>query len=293
MRRLVSAQQLAEVFTSALNAKLSPRRPTITTVAHAGNWKALYPKLQKIFPRAQLPHGARHSVVLCSKEASYLNHTGLAGALQFKESLRRMLRGDPNVVTFDTQKIDCLRSSPECIGNLVPPGQGLILFFRDEIDAVIAAYLGSQKSSLDWRPQTVCPSSVSVIATHLSAAILREEFEFVASRVTDNERDTLNTIKAEVFEDAAPEIEGLFLEGSFGAEKLRTVARRKIVVALLKVTTPGYSLKSGRDPIEFFRETLSEKFVRHQLPVGCLNDVSPNLSFVVKSQKRFSELRLA
>jgi hypothetical protein len=289
----VSNQQLADVFTSAWNTDVPIERPRIITVSHAGNWKALYPKLQETFPGVQLSYGARSAVVLCSLGASYLSQTGPAGALQFKESARQMLRDEARVVVFDAQKIDCLRSYPACMGDLVTSGQTAILFFREAIDAAIAGYLASQKHALDWRPQTVCPSSVSVVATKLSAAIARDEFEGVTGTVTDSERQTLETMKDELFGAIAPEIEDLFLEGSFGVEKLRTFARRKIVVALLKVTTPGYSVKSGDDPIEFFRKMLSEKFLRYDLPVGCLNDVSPNLSYVVKSQKRFSELRLS
>jgi hypothetical protein len=101
----------------------------------------------------------------------------------------------------------------------------------------------------------------------------------------------MSLIQRDVAQALAPEIEDCFLEGSFGIPRLRELARRKIASALLRETTPSYSVKSGQDPVSFFHEFLSEKFARHELPVAFVSEVSPNLSFVVKSQKRFSELR--
>jgi hypothetical protein len=288
----VSNRQLAEVVSNVLGTAVSPRRATVVTVSHAGNWKALYPILNEKFPRVRLSYGVRCPVVVGAREASYLKKTGTAGAVQFKASARRLLRDDARVLIFDAQKIDCLRSNPGCMSDVVRPGQAAAILFREGVDAAVSEYLAGGQHTLDWQPLTVCPSSVSVVATKLSAAIVREAYEQVAAIVTDAERESLEAMKSELFADIAPEVEDLFLEGSFGAEKLRASAQRKIAVVLLRVTTPSYSTKSGQDPVAFFHEILSEKFIRHDLPVGCVSDVSPNLSFVVKSQRRFSELRL-
>jgi hypothetical protein len=288
----MSNNQLEGVFSHALDIDIPDERPRVITVSHVGNWKALYPTLQEKFPGVRLSYGARYPVVLCSREALYLKQIGPAGVLQFKESVHRMSCYDGKIFIFDAQKIDFLRSNSRCMDDIATLRHVAMLFFREAIDPAISGYLASQKHVLDWQPKTVCPTSVSVIATKLSASILRDEFDRVARIVTVGERKTLETIKDELFEAVGPETEDLFLEGSFGVKKLREFARRKIVIALLRVTTPSYSVKSGRDPVEFFREVLSEKFIRHELPVGYVNDVSPNLSFVVKSQRRFSELRL-
>jgi hypothetical protein len=98
-------------------------------------------------------------------------------------------------------------------------------------------------------------------------------------------------MRRELFETVAPDIEDHFLERSFGVPKLRELARRKVVTALLKATVPPFSSRSGTDPVAYFRDELAAKFELHELPVTYLNDVSPNLSFVIKMKKRSSELQ--
>jgi hypothetical protein len=284
--------QLDKAFFDALQLELSPERPTIVSIAHAGNWKALYPAIQEKLPKLQLSFGARYPVVIGGEDLFYLKQTGAAGAVEFKQSVRRLLRDHERILVFETQKIRLLLSNPACIGDFMMPGHSATLFFRDIVDSRIAGYLARQKGSINWRTQTISPSSISVLVTELSAGIVREEFTQVAAIVTVDERETLDAMRGELLESVAPEVEDHFLEDSFGVPKLREFARRKIAIALLRITIPSYSLKSGRDPIEFFREHLYDKFIRHDLPVGYVSEVSPNLSFVVKSQKRFSELRL-
>jgi hypothetical protein len=286
----VLGRQLAEVFSAALGLELPSEKPTVVTVAHSGNWKAIYPTVRDSFPALSLAAGTQFPVVFGGDAAFYLQRMGPAGAVEFKHGVRQLLAQHDRIFVFETQKIECLQSNPGCISDVMMPGRSATLFFRDAIPSTIAKYLNGLKASLDWHPETICPSSVSVLATKLVAGILCEEFVRVAALITAPEREVLDTMKDPVFNSVAPELEDLFFESSFGAGKLREMARRKLAIALLRVTTPPYSLKSGRDPVQFFRDELAHKFLRHGLPIGAVSEVAPNLSFVVKSQKRFSEL---
>jgi hypothetical protein len=284
--------QLSETFSNALKFKPSIERPTIISVANAGNWKDLYPTIRRRLPNIRLDPGARYPVVFGGDEALYLKQLGVAGAAQFKQSVRQLLQDHERIFVFETQKIQCLQTNPACIGDLVTAGRSATLYFRDDVDPSIANYLRSRGAAIDWHKQSVSDDSVSVVATKLSARIMSDEFEQVAAIVTADERATLENMRTELFNLLAPEIEDRFLEGSFGAPKLREFARRKVASALLKATVSPFSTKSGKDPIDFFREELAKKFELHDLPLAYISEISPNLSFVVKSQKRFAKLRL-
>jgi hypothetical protein len=285
-------RHLAEAFSHALAFSSGVDRPSVVTVAHAGNWKAIYRTILDTFPNLKLASGTRHPFVFGRDEAFYLERMGPAGALQFKQGVRDLLAKNTRLFFFDTQKIECLRNNPGCMGDLLKPGHCAAFFFRGAVPATISKYLAGQKHALDWTPQSVDPDSISVMTIKLAAGILTEEYQQVSALVSDSDREVLDAMKDELFDTIAPELEDLFFESSFGAGKLREMARRRIAITLLRVTTPPYSTKSGRDPVQYFQEHLAEKFARHNLPVAAVAEIAPNLSFVVKSRRRFSELRL-
>lgn len=291
----VSETSITATFSGALAARHSPDKPKVISISGTGNWKSLYPSIKKAFstnPNFKLDHGARYPVVFGGDEPIYLKQMGVAGAAQFKANVRAILQDHDRVFVFETQKIDCLRLNPACIMDLLEPNKTATLYFRGEIDPRIWNYLENQAESIVWEKQAVCKSSLSVIATNVSESILAEEFQRVAERLTEDEANVLRRLKDDLFETLAPEIEDHFLEETTaGAPKLRELAYRRIAVALLKQTTPAYSPKSGIDPIEFFRDELANKFVLHGLPASYVSEVSPNLSYVVKSTRRFAELR--
>src|SRR5262249_40363694 len=156
---------------------------------------------------------------------------------EFKHGVRQLLAEHDRIFVFETQKIECLQSNPGCISGLMTPGRSATLFFREAIPSTIAKYLNGIKASLDWHPETICSSSISVLETKLAAGIVGEEFVRVAALITGPEREILDAIKDAVFNSVAPELEDLFFESSFGAGKLRKMARRKVAIALLRVTT--------------------------------------------------------
>lgn len=287
------ALELAESFANALAEPVSSDRPTVITVCNVGNWKALQPAVQAAFRDIEFDVGVRHPVVFGGSSPVYLNKPGSAGAAQFKDNVRQVLEHRERIVVFDAQKIECLNSNPACIGDLIGPGQIAALYFRDSFHPAIGNYLFDCRDDVKWINREVSDDSLSIIATKISAMILSDEFASVARVVTQSERQVLDDMKCELLRSLAPDVEDNFLEGSSGVPKLREFARRKIASALLKATTPSFSVKSGRDCLDFYREELAAKFERHGLPSCYLSEISPNLSFVLKKQsKRLAEVRL-
>jgi hypothetical protein len=282
--------QLAEIFSRSLQAKSPSPRASIVTVAYAGNWKALYPIIREKLPRVRLDLGARNPVVFGQDEAHYLRQMGPGGVVEFKQHVRQLLQDHDAISVFEAQRIHCLEANPECISDLVQPGRSAALYFRGAVGPRFLRFLQGRIDVIDLQSLSVSESSVSVVATRLSAGILNDEFDRVVDVVTVDERRALMDMRGELFDSIAPEIEDHFLERSFGVPKLRELARRKVVTALLKATVPPFSSKSGTDPIDYFKDELAAKFELHSLPLTYLNDVSPNLSFVIKTKKRSADL---
>lgn len=283
---------LSDAFLYAFDQPHCPDTADVLCFENAGNWKAIFPTIEKKLPKLRFEAGVRYPVVFGEDERVYLRQLGLAGIRQFKQNVNELLQANQRVFVFDAQKIECLVNNPSCVDDLIAPGRSIALFFRDGIDRGVSDYLRRKSNLLRFDSHSVADTSMSVIATRLSYQVLIESFKVLASELDGSEREALAQIRDDFVSDVAPELEDHFIEGSFGVGKLRELARRKIVSAVLKETTPAYSVKSGRDPIEFFRKELLERFKRYDLPVGYLSEVSPNLSFVVKSNKRFSELRI-
>jgi hypothetical protein len=279
---------LRDIFERALELEPSSSRSTVISVSNAGNWKALFPIIRERLPDVRIEPGTPYPLLIGQNESCYLRKRGSAGSAEFKKA-SRLLKDEQNIVFFDAQRIHCLASDPRCISEFITRGRVVAFFFRNEISETLASYLRT-RDDVDWQEKFVSDDSISIVATRLSGSILCDEFKKVSSIVTAAERAALENLRDALLESLAPEIEEQFLERDFGVARLRKTARRKIASALLRATTPSYSIKSNKDPIEFFREELSEKFSLHDLPLAYVSEASPNLSYVIKSQKRFSEL---
>jgi hypothetical protein len=283
--------QLSEIFEQTLELEPSNSRSTVISVSNAGNWKALVPIIREKLPNIKIDPRTPYPIVIGQSYSCYLRKRGMAGMKEFKKA-SQLLKDNDKVVVFDAQRIQCLQSDPGCVGELIALGRITTFYFRSSMCKNLAGYLRSRED-VDWQEKFASDDSISIVATKLSSSILRDEFKKVCSIVTADERAVLESMRAELLETLAPEIEEQLLDRNFGVPKLKETARRRIASALLRATTPSYSIKSNRDPIEFFREELSQKFSFHELPVAYLNEASPNLSYVIKSQKRFGELHLA
>lgn len=281
---------LSATFNEAASLKPIGNRPTIVSVAGAGNWKTLYPAIQAEMPKVRFNSGKRAPVLVGTKTTIYLSEPGDRGADQFHEGVRRLLRHGDRIFVFDAQLIECVSLKPSCVHGLLGPGNTAALFFRGKPSSGFSSYFKSQSHLLRYLPMTVKADCIAVAATTVSAEVICEQFDLVFKRLNNEERVVFSTMRTEFLQRLAPELEDHFLEGCSGLPKLRDLARRRMASALLRATVPTYSVKSGVDPIKFFGQVLLDKFELHGLPAVDVSEVSPNLAYVLKTRKRFAEL---
>ena len=253
-----------------------------------GNWKALFPAIRAELPQIQFDRGARAPVVIGEDYLIYLREHGPEGRALFKQSVRELLNKHDRIFVFETQKIDCLQETPSCIRRLLKPGRVAVLFFRGEVDARIEAYLKRHDNTLRWERLCVQPNNLGEAAPRIAAEIIIEEFQKTSRLLTGLDHETFVSMQERFVDRLVPEIEDQFLEDGTGVLRLRDIARRKMACMLLRETLPPYSVRSRVNAVDFFREEILEKFVLLDLPAVDISDASPNLAFVIKSNKQFN-----
>lgn len=76
---------------------------------------------------------------------------------------------------------------------------------------------------------------------------------------------------------------------SLSLDAQRSRAKKRILNAVLKASTPTYSIKRNPDPLTFYQQHLEPWFKRFGHPITSLNEAAPNLSRTLRERKAYPQ----